>query len=323
MTAQFRVLVTDRAWPDTSIEQQVLSQIDGVVIEPENSSEAALIAAAESADAIATNWAKVSDAVIRACNRCQVIARFGIGIDNISVSTATELQIPVTNCPDYCVHEVSDHALGLLLACGRRIGLYHQRTKQGEYNPTVAKPIQRIAGQCLGLIGLGAIARALVPKAKALGLQVIAHTLQGNDYGTGVTMVSFEELLAASDYISIHAPLTPRTFRMFDGGAFARMRPTAYLINTARGGLVDQAALYAALQKEQLAGAALDVFDPEPPDLDQPLFRDERVIATPHAAFISEQAVRQMRTEAMSNIVAALSGHRPNNVINPQIYSAR
>ncbi len=129
MTAQFRVLVTDRAWPDTSIEQQVLSQVDGIVIEPANSCEASLIAAAESVDAIATNWARVSDAVIRSSTRCRVIARFGIGIDNISVATATELRIPVTNCPDYCVHEVSDHALGLLLACGRRIGLYHQRSK--------------------------------------------------------------------------------------------------------------------------------------------------------------------------------------------------
>lgn len=323
MTAQFRVLVTDRAWPDTSIEQQILSQIDGGVIEPANSSEASLIAVAESVDAIATNWAKVTDAVIRASSRCRVIARFGIGIDNISIATATELGIPVTNCPDYCLHEVSDHVLGLLLACGRRIGLYHQRSKRGEYNPVVTKPIQRIAGQCLGLVGLGTIARAVIPKARALGLKVIAHTLRGNDYGTGVPMVSFNELLADSDFISIHAPLTPKTFRMFNAAAFARMRPSAYLINTARGGLIDEAALYAALQDDQLAGAALDVFDPEPPDLSQPLFRDERVIVTPHAAFISEQAVRQMRTEAMSNIVAALLGDRPNNVLNPQIYDSR
>lgn len=323
MDAQFRVLVTDRAWPDTSIEQEVLSQVDGIVVEPADSSEASLIAAAESVDAIATNWARVSDAVIRSSKRCRAIARFGIGIDNISIATATELRIPVTNCPDYCTHEVSDHALGLLLACGRRIGLFHQRSKKGEYNPAVAIPMQRIAGQCLGLVGLGAIARMLVPKARALGLNVIAHTLRGDDYGTGVPMVSFNELLAASDFISIHAPLTPKTFRMFDAAAFTRMRPSAYLINTARGGLVDESALYAALQNDQLAGAALDVFDPEPPDLNQPLFQDERVIVTPHAAFISEQAVRQMRTEAMSNVVAALSGNRPNNVLNPQIYTAR
>jgi D-3-phosphoglycerate dehydrogenase len=251
------------------------------------------------------------------------VSRFGIGIDNIAVDTATSLRIPVTNCPDYCVSEVSDHALGLLLACARRIGLFHWRAKQGKYDLTTALPIQRIAGQTLGLVGLGKIAQTLVPKAKALGLHVIAHTQSGSDYGTGVRMAGFDELLSSSDYISIHAPLTAQTRQMFDEAAFRQMRPSAYLINTSRGGLIDQQALFEALQQNRLAGAALDVFDPEPPNLADPLFQDERVIVTPHAAFVSEQAVRQMRTEAMQNVVTVLSGHRPQNLINPQIYSDR
>ena len=137
----------------------------------------------------------------------------------------------------------------------------------------------------------------------------------------GVPMVSFDELLASSDYISIHAPLTPQTRHMFGADEFSKMRRTAYLINTSRGGLVDHEALFLALNQNQIAGAALDVFDPEPPDLSQPLFQDERVIVTPHAAFVSEQALHQMRTQAMQHIVSALSGQRPQNVINPQIYS--
>ncbi len=323
MPARFRVLVTDRAWPDTMIEQQIVSEVDGQIVEPDCSGEAALIKAAATADAIATNWAKVSEAVIRANPRCRVVSRFGIGVDNIDVGTATELGIPVTNCPDYCVSEVSDHALGLLLACARRIGLFHLRARRGAYDPTTPVPIQRIAGQTLGLVGLGKIARALVPKARALGLNVMAHTPRGQDYGTGVRMVSFGELLSASDYISIHAPLTPQTRHIFDARAFAQMRPTAYLINTSRGGLIDHTALFEGLKRNELAGAALDVFDPEPPDLVQPLFQDERVIVTPHAAFVSEQAIEQLRTEAMRNVVAVLSGRRPNNVLNPQIYSDR
>ena len=323
MPARFRVLLTDRAWPDTSIEQQIVAEIGGLVVEPVSSGEAALIDVAATVDAIVTNWAKVSEAVIRACPRCRIVSRFGIGVDNIAVTTATELGIPVTNCPDYCVGEVSDHALGLLLACARRIGLFHLRASRGEYNPTTVLPMQRIAGQTLGLVGLGKIARTLVPKAQALGLNVIAHTASGQDHGTGVRMVSFGELLSASDFISIHAPLTPQTRQIFDARAFDQMRPTAYLINTSRGGLIDHAALYEALQRNGLAGAALDVFDPEPPDLTLPLFQDERVIVTPHAAFVSEQSIRQLRTEAMQNVVAALSGRRPNNVLNPQIYSAR
>jgi D-3-phosphoglycerate dehydrogenase len=321
MGHRFKVLVTDRAWPDTSIEQQVLNEIDATVVEPASTSEADLIQAAAGVDAIATNWAKVTDAVIRSSPRLRIVSRFGIGVDNIAVDTATSLQIPVTNCPDYCVSEVSDHALGLLLACARRIGLHLWRAKQGRYEPATRLPIQRISGQTLGLVGLGKIAQTLVPKAKSLGLNVIAHTQRGIDYGTGVQMVGFDELLASSDYISIHAPLTPQTRQMFNAAAFCKMRPSAYLINTSRGGLIDQQALFAALQQNRLAGAALDVFDPEPPNLAEPLFQDERVIVTPHTAFVSEQAVRQMRAEAMQNVVTVLSGRRPQNLINPQIYS--
>ena len=321
MPARFRVLITDRAWSDTSIEREVLATIEADVVEPASTDEAALITAASNVDAIATNWAKVSEAVIRASGRCQTVARFGIGVDNINVSAATAIGIPVTNCPDYCVSEVSDHALGLLLACARRIGFFHLRTKRGEYNLSAAAPMQRIAGQTLGLVGLGHIARALVPKARSLGLNVIAHTASGNAYGTGVRMVSFDELLASSDYVSLHAPLNDSTRSLFGRETFAGMKPTAYLINTSRGGLVDEAALFVALQQNRLAGAALDVFNPEPPDLSQPLFRDERVIVTPHAAFVSDQSVRQMRTQAMEQVVAVLTGQRPNNVINPQIYS--
>ncbi len=322
MATRFRVLITDRAWPDTSIERDVLSRIEAEVVEAVSTDETTLVAAAANVDAIATNWACVTEVVMRASGRCQTVARFGIGVDNIAVSAATALGIPVTNCPDYCVGEVSDHALGLLLACARQIGFFHGRTKRGEYQLSAAPPMQRIAGQTLGLLGLGHIARELVPKARALGLNVIAHTVSGNDYGTGVRMVSsFGELLRVSDYLSVHAPLNDSTRRLFDATAFAQMKPTAYLINTSRGGLIDEAALWETLQRNRLAGAALDVFDPEPPELSRPLFCDERVIVTPHAAFVSEQSIRQLRVQAMEQVVAVLAGRRPHNVVNPQIYS--
>jgi D-3-phosphoglycerate dehydrogenase / 2-oxoglutarate reductase len=323
MAARWRVLITDRAWPDTLIESGILSQIGAEVVEPASTDEAALVAGASNVDAIATNWACVTEAVMRASGRCQTVARFGIGIDNIDISAATAIGIPVTNCPDYCVSEVSDHALGLLLACARRIAFFHRRTKRGEYKLAAARPMQRIAGQTLGLLGLGHIARELVPKARGLGLNVIAHTASGRDYGTGVRMVSFPELLASSDYLSIHAPLTDSTRHLFDAAAFAQMKLTAFLINTSRGGLVDEVALWDALQRDRLAGAALDVFNPEPPDLSQPLFQDERVIVTPHAAFVSEQSVQQLRKQTIEQVVAVLEGHRPNNVLNPQIYSGQ
>lgn len=318
MSRRFRVLMTDRAWPDTSIERSILESADAELVEAAVADEATLVAMAADVDAIATTWAKVTDKVIRSCSRCRVVARLGIGLDNISVSTATELGIPVTNCPDYCVSEVSDHALGLLLACARNITFFHGRTKRGEYNLGAASEMRRLSVQTVGLIGLGHIARELYPKLRCLGLKVLAYTPSGSDHGTGCEMVSLNELLSRSDFVSLHAPLLPETHHLINADRLKLMKHTAYVINTSRGGLIDAAALFSALENHQIAGAALDVFDPEPPDLSHPLYRDERVIVTPHAAFVSVESLNELRSQAMSQVVQALKGERPNNVVNPQ-----
>ena len=317
MSPKYRVLLTDRAWPDALIEQKVLAEVGAELVEAPASDEQTLIALAADVDAIAANWAKVTEAVIRAAKKCRIIARLGIGIDNIAVNVASELGIPVTNCPDYCVSEVSDHALGLLLACARRIGFFHLRTKRGEYNLNAAPLMRRLSGQTVGLVGLGRIGQALSLKLRALGLSLLAYTPSGSDHGTGCRMVSLPELFAQSDYVSLHAPLMPETRQLVNGDLLQRMKPTAYLINTSRGGLIDADALWQALQNHQLAGAALDVFAPEPPDLSQPLYQDERVIVTPHAAFVSQESLEQMRRQAMSQVVQALRGEPPHNRINP------
>ncbi len=323
MTHRFRVLMTDRAWPETEIEREVLHQANAELIEAPATDEATLVELAKDVDAIATNWAQVTERVIRTCVRCKVVARLGIGLDNIHVATATSLGIPVTNCPDYCVSEVSDHALGLLLACARRIGFFHLRTKRGEYDLSAATKMRRLSEQTVGLVGLGNTARELVPKLRALGLTVIVYTPSGSDHGTGCRMVSLVELLSKSDFISLHAPLTPESRHLINAERLKMMKPTAYLINTSRGGLVDSAALWEALQERRIAGAALDVFEPEPPNLNEPLYRDERVIVTPHAAFVSDESLIQMRRQAMDQVAQALRGERPNNVVNPQFEASR
>lgn len=317
MTNRFRVLLTDRAWPDAEIERTVLSSVDADLVEASATDEQTLANLASNVDAIVTNWARVNERVIRNAPRCRVISRLGIGIDNISVDTATELGIPVTNCPDYCISEVSDHALGLLLACARRIGFFHERTKRGEYKLGAATLMRRLSGQTVGLIGLGRIACALVPKLRAIGFTVLAQTPSGSDHGSGCQMVSLRELLEKSDYVSLHAPLSPSTHHLINADRLAQMKSTAYLINTSRGGLIDAAALWEAIQSNQLAGAALDVFEPEPPDLNQPLYQDERVIVTPHAAFVSAESLAQMRHQAMDHVVQALRGETPSNIVNP------
>jgi D-3-phosphoglycerate dehydrogenase len=323
MTARFRVLLTDRAWPDCDIEREILNRVGAEIIEAPDGNESTLIELARGVDAIATCWANVTGDVIRAARDCRVVSRFGIGLDNIDVATASELGIPVTYVPDYCVPEVSDHALALILSLARKVAFYHQATKAGDYNLQAGPPMHRLTSRVLGLVGFGRIAQALRPKAQALGMRVVAYTPSGNDYGTSCEMVSLNDLLSRSDFISLHAPLSEETSRLFGAPQFAAMKSTAYLVNTSRGGLIDHAALFDALQAGELLGVALDVFDPEPPDLAQPLYQDERVIVTPHAGFLSADSLVELRTRTARQVAQVLQGERPEQVVNPQVFDNR
>ena len=316
MPPPFRVLFTDLPWGDAEIERRGLAGV-AEVIEAEQDDEAALVRLAADTDVIATCWAKVTENVISAAPRCRLIARMGIGLDNIDVEAATQRGIPVTNVPDYCVSEVADHALALYLALARNVAFFHLRTKRGEYDLQAGPPMHRLSGRTLGLFGLGRIGQAVAARAAAFGLNVIAHTRSGDDHGTGCRMVDFPTLLRESDCISLHAPLSDETRHAFSTDQFAAMRPGAFLINTSRGGLIDLDALRQALQQGTPAGAGLDVFEPEPPDLSHPLFADERVIATPHAAFVSEEALIDLRTRVAGQIIDALEGRTPPNTVNP------
>ncbi len=317
-----RVLITDRPWSDLDIERKLLEPAGWEIVEAPDGEEETLVEMARDVDAIATCWAHVTARVIDAAGHCRHIARTGIGLDNIDIPAATAKGIPVTNVPDYCVSEVADHALGLLLACARNIAFFHLRTKQGAYELSAGPPMRRLCEQTLGLVGFGRIAQDMRTKAMALGLTVIANSKSGNNYGTGCEMVSLEELLARSDYVSLHAPLTAETEQLIDVIALSRMKQGACLINTSRGGLVDEKALWMSLRMERLRMVALDVFEPEPPDLSQPLFRDERVIVTPHAAFVSEQSLRELRERVARQIIDVLEGRRPEHIVNPEVCDA-
>ncbi|WP_417379267.1 C-terminal binding protein [Gimesia sp.] len=321
MSAKYRVLITDRAWPDCEVEKRELSRVDAEVIEaPPGADEETLIECASGVDAIATCWAQVTQAVIDAAPDCKTIARLGIGLDNIDVAYATSLKIPVTNVPDYCIPEVADHTIGLMLASLRNIAFLHHQTKQGVYNLSAAPLPRRVGTLTLGLFGFGLTGQAVAERAKAFGMQVIATNSSGNDYGTGTRMVPFEDLLEESDVISIHAPLTDATQHQFDAAAFQKMKPNAIIVNTSRGALIDFDALKTALINEDISGAALDVFDPEPPDLSDPFFQHDRIIATPHAAFISQESLDELRQQAASQVADVLVGKQPSNVVNSEVY---
>ncbi len=315
----FQVLLTDYAWADLEIERRILAEIDAELIVADKQDADSLAALAPPADAIMTNWAKVPQAVIAAAPRCQIVSRLGIGLDNIDVAYCTSQKIPVTNVPDYCLIEVAEHALAQVLSLGRKIAFYHHETQSRRYQLQSGPTLRRMEGQTLGIIGLGNIGRKLASKALGLGLKVVAYSRSRQDPMADVEFVELDELLQRSDYVSLHIPATPDTRHLMNAARLAKMKPTAYLINTARGGLIDHAALAKALDAGQLAGAALDVQDPEPPDLSQAPYNDPRVLVSPHAAFVSMESLENLRSRVAQQVVARLTGRLPENVVNPQV----
>lgn len=316
MMPHYQVLLTDYVWPDLDIERGIFAKIDTEIVLPPDTTPATLARVAAPVDAIMTNWAKVPADVIAAAANCKIVARMGIGLDNIDVAACTARKIPVTNVPDYCLIEVAEHTLALVFGLARKIGWYHQATQSGTYQLQSGPPMFRIQGQTLGLIGYGNIGQLVAEKALALGLKVLVHNRTVKPAPAGVKFVALEELLQTSDYISLHVPMSPETKHVLNAAAFAKMKPTAYVINTSRGGLIDHAALAAALEKGQLAGAGLDVQDPEPPDLSQAPYNDPRVIVTPHAAFVSQESLENLRRRATQQVADQLTGKRPENVRN-------
>jgi D-3-phosphoglycerate dehydrogenase / 2-oxoglutarate reductase len=250
--------------------------------------------------------------------RCQGIAHFGKGVDNIDVAAATQRGIWVTNVRDANWDEVSNHVLALLLGWARGIVAFDRHVRSGGWSHRGAIPRHRLAGQVLGIVGFGDIARVLAKKAHALGLSVLAFARHAQDV-PNVRFVSLDELLRESDYISIHLPLAADTARLIGARELALMKRSAFVINTSRGGVIDQAALVAALSEGRIAGAGLDVTDPEPPAPGDPLLALPNVILTPHVAWYSEESREHVTVEAAREVVRILHGERPHSPVNPDV----
>ena len=263
-----RVAVTDSVFPNLDPAREVLAKIDAEISLAKEPTPDAILEVAREADAVLTTYAKVTAAMIPQMTRCRVIGRFGIGVDNVDIPAATQAGIVVTRVPDYCLDEVSDHTMALLLALVRKIPSSNARTQTGRWEMRAVVPIHRLRGTVLGLVAFGQIPQLVAPKAQAFGIRVVTYDpyiAKEVADRAGVEQVEFDELLEISDYISIHTPLLPATHHLFNADVFARMKPTAYLINTARGPIIDEAALADALDRGHLAGAALDVMEQEPP----------------------------------------------------------
>jgi D-3-phosphoglycerate dehydrogenase len=308
------IAVTDSPFPSLDPARAALARIDPELRMAKSPSAEDILAVARDADAILVTYAKLPGDLLRQLTRCKAIGRFGLGVDNIDIKTAAELGITVTYVPDYCMHEVSDHAMALLLALARKVPLSNALVQAGRWEMPAVVPIHRLAGRVLGLVGFGNIPRALAPKAKAFGLRVVTYDPYVSPTAlaaAGIEGVSFEQLLEISDFVSIHAPLMPATHGLFNTEVFGKMKKGALLINTARGPLIDENALVAALNSGQLGGAALDVVAVEPLPKESRLIGRDNVILTPHTAFYSVEALNELQTKCAADVARVLSGEKP------------
>ena len=320
-----KVLVTDYVWPSVEPERAVLAEIGAELVVAPDGSEETLASLARDVDGILFCFAQVTDKVLRAAERCIVAGRYGVGVDNIAVDTATELGIAVTRVPDYCVEEVSDHVMALLLSWNRRVALLDNSVKTtGWGSVPLTMRMMRLRGKKLGIIGFGRIGRAVCRKALAFGFEVLAYgprLTPETAAEQGARSVDMRTLLSESDFITLHPPLTYETQNMISRDELAMMKPEAFLINTARGPLIDEDALYDALTQGRIGGAGVDVLvDAEPPP-DHPLLRLKNMLVTPHVAFYSQESTLELEERAAGEVARVLQGQMPDNLVNPEVLS--
>lgn len=325
----FKILVTDYAWPSLDVERGVLDPIGAELVASPDGEEATLAGMASDVDAIMTCWARVTGRVLDAAPRCRAVVRYGVGVDNIDVAHATDLGMLVANVPAYCMDEVAEHALALLLTLARKVVVLSQAVQAGRWGLQPAHPMHRLRGQVLGIIGFGRIGRALAQKALGIGFRTIAYDPFPDTEAAarlGVELVPLETLLREADLVSIHVPLTPETHHLINAERLRLMKPTAAIVNTARGPLVDELAVAEAVRAGRLGGAGLDVLEQEPLPADRPLRGIDNLVITPHAAFYSEESLVELQRQAAEAARRILTGELPTSLVNPQVvdrYRAR
>jgi D-3-phosphoglycerate dehydrogenase len=320
-----RVLIADYAWGSLDIERELLAAAGAELVVAKTGDQDELIELAANVDAIMVNWKPVPAAILDAAPACKVVARYGVGVDNIDIERATELGIVVVNVPDFCVDEVAEHSLALIFALQRKIVRYADQTRSGSWDNAAFGAPNRMRGQTLGLVGAGRLAQGLAQRAEGLGLKVIAYSRSATPGQTkhGMTFAeSLDDLLERSDIVSLHVPLTDSTRHLIGAAQLERMKSSAILINTARGPVVDPQALVAALESNEIAGAGIDVTEPEPLDPGDPLLKLDNVIVTPHAAFFSAESTIDVQTQAASAVRDVLQGRVPATVVNGEVLDA-
>ncbi len=320
--SRFKIVLLEHGYATTDYERRIIEEAGGEFIDAEKLPLMEALQLCEQADGILCRRLDLTAEMIQRFRRCQVIVRYGVGTDNVDTKAATEAGIIVGHVPAYCVDEVSVHALSLLLACVRRVVSTHKKMEGGGWDVHRGEPIWRMAGRTLGLVGLGNIGRAMARKLSGWDLKILATDPfidPARAAALGVTLVDLDTLCRESDYISLHAPLLPETRHLIDERTLALMKPGAILVNTARGPVVDTAALLRAIDAGHLAGAGLDVFEEEPLPVDSPFRLHPRIVVTDHTAWYSEESQIQLQTTAAQEIVRVCSGGLPLSMANPEV----
>lgn len=319
MNSDHVVLVADCDHPDIEIEKQVLADVCANLPWLKCRTEDEVIEQCAEADGLIIMYAPLTRRVMQHLKRCKIIARYGVGVDTIDLKAAAEFGIVASNVPDYGTQEVSDHALAMMLCLTRKIASTNSLVKRGQWDFRLSQPIFRHQVQTIGIVGIGRIGSAMAHKVHALGMRVLAFDpyLKNRDrVPEYVTLVSLEELLRESDVVSVHCPLTEETRDLIDEAEFRLMKPTAYLVNTARGNIVNEIALEKALAEKRLAGAALDVLSVEPGRADHPLFKYDNFLCTPHMAWHSTESAQELKRKAAEEVRRVLRGEAPLYQVN-------
>jgi len=319
LTTIYKIVVTDEIGTSYENEKNVFRDLDVEFIVSESTTQEELIEDCKDADGILCNLSPMPKEIIQELDKCKVISRYGIGVDNVDIEACTEKGIWVANVKDYCLHEVSEHAIALLLACARNIVGKHTHIKRGVWDKRRDDQAFRFYGKNMAFVGFGSIARTMIKKLKAFGLNIMVYdpfVSEEDIEREGAVKVEWEFALKNADFISIHLPYNENTKNIFDSAAFSLMKPTAVIVNTSRGGVIDENALITALEERRIFFAGLDVFAKEPIDVDNPLMMLDNCVLTDHSAWYSLESFKELKTKCAENVRDVLVGNKPIYPIN-------
>lgn len=320
---KYKVFMTDKTWPDLEIEKEIIREVDGEVTVSSGGTPEEICNEGRDCDIMMNLFTPMKKEQLEIFTRCRLLVRMGIGTNTVDLDAATERNIMVCNIPDYCQEEVADHVIALFLEMVRKVGDLDRQVKSGGWDMTIADPVPRLQGKVFGLLGCGGIGRMTGKRAAAFGMKVCGYDPYASDEvfsEAGIERYDdLKKFLSEADVVSLHVPLTKETENIINRDTLKAMKPEAYLINTARGALINDDDLYEALTQKKIAGAALDVLRVEPPKEVSRMTLLPNVIITPHAAWNSADAIPELRVKAAQEVVRFIKEGRPKNLVNKAV----